>query len=185
MSLSSELNGKWMDELRLLLTLYGSVFRYPVLQHPFFSQDLWSPWWFPPPSSLPSKSGNRLLHKIGSPWLVFRWFISLDFSTSQSLAWVKWGGQLSSQLHYDIRIRISTTELSLLQNKLRGNFYSLSTFLLSEMYQGSEWKDMAVEKPGLSSSEAHPHPSSLSATQESRRDHSPVSPYSSLVSSQT
>ena len=52
--IESEMNG-WV---KTAVSLYGSVQRYPLLQHPFFSQDLWSPGWFPPTPSLPSKSGH-------------------------------------------------------------------------------------------------------------------------------
>ena len=54
---------------------------------------------------------------------------------------------MSSQLHYDIRIKISATELSLPQKQAPWELVLpyLSTSLLSEMYQSSEWKDRVCE----------------------------------------
>ena len=56
-----------------------------------------------------------------------------------------------------------------LRNKIHWNLYYLSTSLLSETYQSSEWKDRAFVYH--SSSEARPHPLLKLVTQEGKRDH--------------
>lgn len=51
------------------------------------------------------------------------------------------------------------------------------------MYQSSEWKDRAFVYH--SSSEARPHPLLKLVTQDGKRDHGSIAPFSSLVSPQT